>query len=185
MPSAFPKRIILSRKGWDSKAGGKPSPIFPDGTVVSLPIPDRHSGISYGDVRLSDRRSIGTMVESLTRGRISRNDEVHLDPDLSVHSIDRSRFTAAFGQCGPAQAHLENQAVTKESAARDGDLFLFFGLYRPVHNDMNEWQYTSTKAVHIIFGWLQVGEVLDLAKRQNTSGVGQSPPRDSLLHCSE
>src|ERR1035441_4619606 len=30
-------KLILSRKGFDSSAGGKPSPIFPDGTMISLP----------------------------------------------------------------------------------------------------------------------------------------------------
>lgn len=28
-----PRRLILSRKGLDSKYGGCPSPIFPDGTM--------------------------------------------------------------------------------------------------------------------------------------------------------
>ncbi len=34
-----PKRLILSHKGFDSRSGGCPSPIFPDGTMFSLPIP--------------------------------------------------------------------------------------------------------------------------------------------------
>jgi hypothetical protein len=33
-------KIILSRKGFDAKFGGKPSPILPDGTLLSLPIPN-------------------------------------------------------------------------------------------------------------------------------------------------
>ena len=32
-------KIILSRKGFDSSYGGYPSPILPDGSLVSLPIP--------------------------------------------------------------------------------------------------------------------------------------------------
>ena len=32
-------KVILSRKGFDSSNGGIVSPIFPDGTPVSLPIP--------------------------------------------------------------------------------------------------------------------------------------------------
>ncbi|NCB03524.1 MAG: hypothetical protein EOM67_15440 [Spirochaetia bacterium] len=32
-------KVILSRKGFDSKYGGRPSPILPDGTLLSLPIP--------------------------------------------------------------------------------------------------------------------------------------------------
>ena len=39
-------RIILSRKGFDSSSGGVPSPIFPDGTTLSLFIPDKLSRIN-------------------------------------------------------------------------------------------------------------------------------------------
>ncbi len=35
------RRVILSRKGVDSAAGGRPSPILPDGRLFSLPIPQR------------------------------------------------------------------------------------------------------------------------------------------------
>ncbi len=33
-------KIILSRKGFDGTYGGYPSPIFPDGRMLSMPIPD-------------------------------------------------------------------------------------------------------------------------------------------------
>ena len=36
------KRIILSRKGFDAKAGGGASPIFSDGRFFSIPIPQDH-----------------------------------------------------------------------------------------------------------------------------------------------
>ena len=35
-------RVVLSRKGFDSSSGGYPSPILPDGTLLSLPIPEKH-----------------------------------------------------------------------------------------------------------------------------------------------
>ena len=34
-------KVILSRKGFDSQYGGMPSPILPDGTLLSLPIPSK------------------------------------------------------------------------------------------------------------------------------------------------
>lgn len=34
-------KIILSRKGFDLQNGGQPSPILPDGTLLSLPIPGK------------------------------------------------------------------------------------------------------------------------------------------------
>ena len=38
-------KLILSRKGFDSGAGGCASAITPDGTLLSLPIPDKLSPI--------------------------------------------------------------------------------------------------------------------------------------------
>jgi len=43
-------KIIFSRKGFDSSTGGVPSPIFPDGKILSLPIPDKLSPIKYKDI---------------------------------------------------------------------------------------------------------------------------------------
>ena len=53
-------KIILSRKGFDSGYGGMPSPILPDGTMLSMPIPSNgdlvkycnlyHQGLSYRDI---------------------------------------------------------------------------------------------------------------------------------------
>ena len=43
-------KIVLSRKGFDSAAGGVASPILPDGKMLSLPIPDRSSPITYADI---------------------------------------------------------------------------------------------------------------------------------------
>ena len=34
-------RIVLSRKGFDSAAGGAPSPVLKDKTMLSLPIPEK------------------------------------------------------------------------------------------------------------------------------------------------
>ena len=43
-------RLILSRKGSDTSFGSVPSPIFPDGRMVSLPIPDKSSSVTCGDI---------------------------------------------------------------------------------------------------------------------------------------
>ena len=43
-------KIILSRKGFDSSNGGIPSPILPDGTLLSLPIPAKLDTISFDDL---------------------------------------------------------------------------------------------------------------------------------------
>lgn len=43
---APPKRLVLSRKGFDSGYGGMPSPILPDGRLQPLPIPVDHDDAS-------------------------------------------------------------------------------------------------------------------------------------------
>ena len=53
-------KIILSRKGFDDSNGGCASPILPDGTMLSMPIPSveddilydqlQYNGINYADI---------------------------------------------------------------------------------------------------------------------------------------
>ena len=49
-------KIILSRKGLDSSAGGKPSPILKNGQIFSIPIPttDKNSPHRYRDVCINN-----------------------------------------------------------------------------------------------------------------------------------
>ena len=76
-----PQKLILSRKGFDSGSGGCPSPIFPDGTMLSLPIPssdeEAFEDLQHGDV------DIASVVSGITNGRMSGLNLVHLDPDLN------------------------------------------------------------------------------------------------------
>lgn len=129
-------RIIFSRKGFDSSAGGGASPIV-DGVPVSLPIPSGgHSRTTYGDLGL------GELASAASRGKVGPDDFCHHDPMFCPDG------TSVFGQCGAAQTHLANQGVGV------GDVFLFFGLYR---------EETSGEPHHRIFGFLKVAEMVDLA----------------------
>jgi hypothetical protein len=114
-------KAVLSRKGFDSSYGGAPSPILPDGTLFSLPIPSPDSPITYDELRTGSR-PIGPLVEDITNGRIQGGDGAHLDPDLRKPIYPRlPGWRPLFGQDGTAQAHLANAGVGV------GDLFLFFG----------------------------------------------------------
>lgn len=148
-------KLVLSRKGFDSCAGGCPSPILPDGRMISLPIPDKNSIVTYGDIRRHGQ-SIGPVVEQLTRGRIPQTHRAHLDPDLVEESLTRcSGWRPIFGQTNQAQTHLQRHEVGA------GDLFLFFGLFR--HTRRSDGQLTwelGGRSRHVIWGWLQVDEVL-------------------------
>jgi hypothetical protein len=139
-------RLVLSRKGFDTSSGGYPSPIFPDGSMIALPIPDKRSPLRYGDLTWRGR-NLGQLVEKLTRGRLRPDDHAHLDPDLRRDIYRRaSDWRPAFGQVGAAKGHLRKQGVGA------GDLFLFWGLFREVNSDLR-WIGRPT---HRIWGWLQV-----------------------------
>jgi hypothetical protein len=147
-------RLILSRKGFDSASGGCPSPIFPDGSMLALPIPDTSSTIRY-DALSWNGRNLGELVERLTRGRQRRGSFAHLDPDLRAGLMPREPgWRAALGQEGASQSHLRNQGV------REGDLFLFWGLFRRVGEDLS-W---SGRPFHAIWGWLQVARAADVSR---------------------
>jgi hypothetical protein len=144
-------RIVFSRKGFDSSAGGCPSPIWPNGRLLSLPIPDKKSPVAYKDIAWGEY-NLGEIVTGLTNGRITPERLAHLDPDLDPNSITRPEgWRPIFGQANAAQGHLRNQGVGP------GDLFLFFGLFREVTIEENQIQFKrNSPAKHVIWGWLQV-----------------------------
>ncbi len=147
-------KLILSRKGFDSQSGGCPSPIFPDGTPYSLPIPYKPSEITYADLWHGDT-NIGGVVADLTCNRIGSKDPAHLDPDINHVAYRRQAgWQPLFGQSGAAQGHLKNQQV------RIGDLFLFFGLFQKVEKVSGRWCFVKhAPRQHILWGWLQIGEI--------------------------
>ena len=148
-------RIIFSRKGFDSSSGGNPSPIFPDGRILSIPIPDRHSPIRYKDI-LWNEYNLGTLVSDLTDGRINASDNAHLDPDINSESISRhSEWRPIFGQSGSAQGHLRKNGI------QAGDIFLFFGLFCNVLKTSGKLIWDKRLPLqHVIWGWFQINKLI-------------------------
>jgi hypothetical protein len=141
-------RVILSRKGFDSSAGGSPSPII-GGRPVSLPIPERPpSPTTYDDLGL------GQIVEQATRGRIKRDANCHDDPLFADGAC-------WFGQAGSAQGHLRNQGVGV------GDVFLFFGLFADPETGERH---------HRIFGYMRVA-CFGKASEIRRCAAWREPPR--------
>jgi hypothetical protein len=103
-------KIVFSRKGFDSKFGGGPSPIV-NGCPVSLPIPG-----SNGERTTYAERGLGILVEAASRGKLAGASACHDDPMFADGHC-------WLGQVGAAQGHLLNQQVGP------GDIFLFFGLF--------------------------------------------------------
>ena len=145
-------RLIFSRKGFDGTAGGCASPII-DGRPVSLPIPTRlPTATCYGDLV----GAYGDLVRDLTSGRITGTSRCHLDPDVRAACLPRlPGWRGCFGQIGAARSHLVRQGVGP------GDLFLFWGRFRAASLKGGRWVFSGATE-HRIFGWLQVGEVIEL-----------------------
>ncbi len=128
--------MVLSRKGFDTSAGGGPSPIV-DGRPVSLPIPANGSPSRTTFASLG----LGDLAVRASRGKLRAEDACHHDPMFLEGG------TAMLGQCGAAQTHLERQGVGL------GDTFVFFGLFRQ----------DGAKPHHRIFGYLTVEQIVPLA----------------------
>lgn len=164
-------KFILSRKGFDSSNGGIASPILPDGTMLSLPIPvsgvSEEEGKKEYSYRYSDfeynyngHKLKYDEIISLLQGRTRRGfpySFCHPDPALRADMFSqKDGWTAAYGQCNGSQTHLINQGV------EEGDIFLFFGMFRETED--NDESVISFKrrspAVHALYGYLQIGEIL-------------------------
>ncbi len=156
-------KVILSRKGFDSAAGGYPSPYFVEsGRLLSFPIPEDgensiNTGKTYSDLVYDESSTYLDIMKQLGlknfEGRYT-----HLDPDVNSNVLNnRTRdWRGIFGQCSSAQAHLKNKGV------KSGDLFLFFGWFRDAVNTYNGYKYVSGTDKHIIWGYLQVDEVQEI-----------------------
>lgn len=152
-------KIILSRKGFDSSNGGCPSPILPDGTLLSMPIPsndrDTYEALSCRGVNYAE------LLRQLRPGKPFSH--CHVDPDLrpGLRSAAPEDWKPAFGQTDAAQGVLKNAGVEK------GDLFLFFGWFRQTECGPNGWRFVKKCGdffrwadLHVIYGYLQIGEIL-------------------------
>lgn len=155
-------KVILSRKGFDSEYGGCPSPILPDGTLLSMPIPD-DSGISFDAISFREKTYL-SIWNDLNPNKEKSGKYAHLDPDIRtgirVNTIPE--WKPIFGQCSGSETHLENQGV------KEGDLFLFFGWFRETELIGDTIKYKKgTADKHIIYGYLQVGEIITGNRRHD------------------
>lgn len=133
------KRIILSRKGFDAKAGGSASPIFKDGRIFSLPIPQKSpSPTKYQDLNFDGISGAELLRETSTS--VLPQNYCHFDPLLNEE-------IGIFGQASSSQTELKNKGVGP------GDLFLFFGWFKNFFNKGSD--------LHHLFGWLQIARVIE------------------------
>ncbi len=152
-------KIILSRKGFDSSNGGCASPIMPDGTLLSMPIPTNDE-VSFTDIAWNDV-TYAEILEQICPNKSFSN--CHLDPDIRDNRIKKvNGWVPAFGQTGSAQGLLSNAGVEV------GDTFLFFGWFRQVEQTENGYKFATRKHndfyhgndLQVIYGYMQVGEII-------------------------
>ena len=152
-------KVILSRKGFDSSNGGIASPIMPDGTLLSMPIPSDDS-VSYSDISWNGI-TYSDLLKQLAPDR--KYDKCHLDPDIRDNRIVKvDGWQPAFGQTASAQGVLANAGVEV------GDIFLFLGWFRQTEKTEDGYRYVRSNTsdfykgndLQIIYGYMQIGEII-------------------------
>lgn len=151
-------KIILSRKGFDSRYGKQASPILPNGTLLSLPIPLDNDLQTFTDLSYNGKSYYDIIRELKPTTIYDQSQTCHLDPDLREEILlNRDQnWKAVFGQSDGAQTHLANQGVTI------GDVFLFFGWYKETEELMGKQRLRYKRKaldLHVIYGYFQIGEI--------------------------
>lgn len=180
-------KVILSRKGFDSSSGGFPSPVFPDGTMLSMPIPVFGSevGIEYSKLNLP--LAVCTPVYTTyfdLMNKLYLKDEVienvkskksklfynknwqdledktqcHADPDILNYSRNK-HGCKEMEEWLPmfGQSDTSQTVLCKADVDKD-DLFLFFGKFQHVCTD-GGIKFVGSE-FHAIWGYMQVGKII-------------------------
>lgn len=149
-------KIILSRKGMDSNTGGIASPILPNGTLLSLPIPSDDK-ITYSSIQWDGKSYLDIIKELNPKTIYNTYSHCHLDPDLRFEATDRQiNWMPSFGQTGASLTELRKNDVSI------GDIFLFFGWFKETEYHNGRLRYKpKSKDIHIIFGYMQIGEIIE------------------------
>ena len=81
------KNLVLSRKGFDATSGGCASPIFANGDIFSVPIPQKKQSPSrYRELHFNDM-SGREILNFIGAKSISDDDFYHNDPLLSGKKV--------------------------------------------------------------------------------------------------
>ena len=149
-------KIILSRKGFDSSIGGHPSPVLPDGKMLSLPIPWHRDRLRYHDIIAPGGKTYAQIIRELNPEAEIEDKRAHFDPDLVQGARTRPLdWLPAFGQDSAAASHLRNQGVSRK------DLFLFFGWFRHTAEVEEGLRFCGDdNGFHAIFGYLEIGGII-------------------------
>lgn len=157
-------KVILSRKGFDLGNGDCASPILPDGTLLSMPIPS-FDNTSYQSLNIDiegfGNKTYANVARELNPRRLF--DLCHLDPDIRRDACERpADWKPAFGQAYGSLTHLKNNDI------KEGDLFLFFGWFRQTELFEGKLRFVKkAPSLHVIYGYLQIGEIINNPNEKN------------------
>ncbi len=180
------RKIILSRKGFDSANGGMPSPVLPDGTILSFPIPYDKETLLFDELLYKNQTYLEIIKQLNPNFSETR---CHLDPDI-YRSILKSRnanWNACFGQSHAAQTHLENNCIGV------GDIFLFFGWYKQTEFVHEKLKFIrGAPDIHVIFGYLEIGkksvsneDINELSWHPHSSGPARNNKPNAIYSASK
>ena len=155
-------KIVLSRKGFDSKYGGYPSIILPNNNMITFPIPNDSDFYEYSDIRSVEGDSLFDIMKCLKddinvdkKVKLTPDTHCHLDPDLYDEAVDREEgWTGIFGQIGAAEIVLEKNNV------KEGDIFIFFGWFKDAIKENGNYKFSKARDKHVMFGYLQIDKIL-------------------------
>jgi hypothetical protein len=168
-------KVVLSRKGFDSAAGGGYSPFDPQtGKYVVLPIPIAEkerdiNSLKYEDILIRNdclpgycETNLKSLMQAMGKKAIIKDKEseyAHFDPWLGPCpwlAGDSNHTIGAFGQVDRAQAHLKNQGVDK------GSLFLFFSRFKSIDKNKENKivpgisRENLNEGLYFIYGWVTI-----------------------------
>lgn len=153
-------KVILSRKGLDSGVCDINNLLLTDKEnkkhLIMLPIPENDSTHTYRTLKFSDNENLTSIIKEYfsKSKKINLESNCHADPNI-INCFSSPIFLGSLGQVDQAQSHLQNQNVAI------GDLFIFFGAFSDGFiDDKNELQVNKNNARHIMFGYLQIGDII-------------------------
>ena len=168
-------KVVLSRKGVDSGNSKISSLIFNDKDFIVFPIKDEKSDKSYGDIKLYDDlwQKIYKIKDYETE--INPNKKCHLDPNIQNFLQNEENFIGMLG----LNSNSITQFINNKIEIAIGDIFLFWGLFSKVkENNQNFYIDNFFKNRHIIYGFLEVGDIIDtkqLTKEDRTNYENKYP----------
>ena len=164
-------KIILSRKGFDSSYGGYPSPIFPDGSLLSIPIPSMRfvqkkwqyfNGSSYLPIRYRDLKIPSYIRESL----LDLNLNLETFKDLLIQILPKARIKDKvnskmqwFDHSVLWYCHLDPDIIS-DVLPREEKWRPIFGQIKAVQRHL-EKQSVGMYDLFLFFGWFRKTKLVE------------------------